>query len=98
MTITVRAVVKLFRAVGRAMEVYRKILGFSISHDDKIVRIYGYYPEIDGEHTAYYRYTIKDFSFGGDEGKEKWATYIFTCNVYKLFVPSYLDRIKNALD
>lgn len=80
------------------MEVYRKILGFSISHDDKIVRIYGYYPEIDGEHTAYYRYTIKDFSFGGDEGKEKWATYIFTCNVYKLFVPSYLDRIKNALD
>lgn len=53
MTIAVRAVVELFRNVGRAMEVHRNILGFSISHDAKTVRIYGHYPEIDGESTAY---------------------------------------------
>ena len=49
MTIAVRGVVELFRNVRRAMEVQRNILGFSILHDDKTVRIYGHYAEIDGD-------------------------------------------------
>jgi len=98
MTIAVRAVVELFRKVGRAMEVHRNILGFSISHDDKTVRIYGHYPEIDGESTAYYRSTIKEFSYSNDDGKERWTPYRFTRNVYEIFVPTHLERIKSAVD
>ena len=40
MTIVLRGVVELYRRAGRVMDVHRRILGFSISHDDKNVRIY----------------------------------------------------------
>ncbi len=41
MTLAVRAVVELFRYVGREKELDREILAFSISHDHRSVRIYG---------------------------------------------------------
>jgi hypothetical protein len=44
MTLAVRGVVELFRLVKREKELDREILAFSISHDDRTVRIYGHYP------------------------------------------------------
>lgn len=41
MTLAVRGIVELFRAVKREDEVNRQILAFSISHDHQSVRIYG---------------------------------------------------------
>jgi hypothetical protein len=52
MTIALRGMVELYRRAGHVMDIHRRILGFSISHDDKSVRIYGHYPEIDGEKTS----------------------------------------------
>jgi len=43
MTLAVRSIVELFRAVKREDEVNRKILAFSVSHDHTSVRIYGQY-------------------------------------------------------
>ncbi|KAF8850971.1 hypothetical protein BDZ45DRAFT_708120 [Acephala macrosclerotiorum] len=46
------------------------------------IKIYGYYPVIDGNKTTFYRYSIYKFNFTALNGKEKWTVYKFTKNVY----------------
>lgn len=82
MTVAVRALVELFRSVKREKELDREILAFSFSHDHTSVRIYGHYPVIEGDKTAYYRHPIRKFDFTEQHGKEKWTTYKFVKNVY----------------
>ncbi|RYO88027.1 hypothetical protein DL766_007504 [Monosporascus sp. MC13-8B] len=98
MTLTVRAVAELFRAVKREYEVHRQILGFSISHDHRSVRIYGHYPVINGKDTKYYRHPIHEFSFTALDGKEKWTAYRFTKNVYDIWMPAHFKMICSAID
>jgi hypothetical protein len=98
MTIAVRGVVELYRQVGRAKELHGKVLGFSISHDDRSVGIYAHYAEIDELKTNCYRHTLKEFHLAEDGGKNKWVAYQLTCNVYHSFVSTHLQRIKSAID
>lgn len=98
MTMAARGVVELFRLVGREKELHREILAFSISHDDRTVRIYGHYPIINGKDTTYYRHPIRDFSFTELDGKEKWTAYKFTKNVYDTWMPTHLKRICSVID
>jgi len=98
MTLAVRAVAELFRAVKREDEVHRQILAFSLSHDHRSVRIYGHYPVIDGKDTKYYRHPIHEFSFTALDGKEKWTAYRFTKNIYDSWMPSHFNKICSAID
>jgi hypothetical protein len=98
MTLAVRAIVELFRLVGRENEVHRQVLAFSISHDHRSVRIYGHYPVIDRKDTTYHRHPIREFSFAELDGKEKWAAYRFTKNVYNTWMPDHLKRIREVID
>lgn len=98
MAVAIRGVVELFRKVGRAQELHRKALGFSISHDSQQVRIYVHYPEIDGVYTSCYRHLLKSFDILSEDGKERWSAYRFVRNVYDSFVPDHLERIKSAID
>ena len=98
MTLAVRGIVELFRLLNRERELHREILGFSISHDHRTVRIYGHYPIIDGVKTTFYRHPIHTFDFTALEGKEKWTAYKFTKNVYDIWMPSHLKRICSVID
>ncbi|KGQ00663.1 hypothetical protein PAAG_12673 [Paracoccidioides lutzii Pb01] len=98
MTLSVRGVVKLFRAVKREMELHRQILAFSISHDHCSVRIYGHYPVIEGEKTTYYRHPIHKFDFTSLDGKEKWTSYKFSMSVYNDWAPSHFKKICSVID
>jgi len=98
MTLAVRAVVELFRAVKREGEVNRQILAFSVSHDHRSVRIYGHYAVIDGKDVKYYRHPIREFSFTELDGKDKWTAYQFTRNVYDTWMPTHFERICSAID
>ncbi|ATZ47770.1 hypothetical protein BCIN_03g00740 [Botrytis cinerea B05.10] len=98
MTIAVRGIVELFRLGKREKELHREILGFSLSHNDQIVRIYGHYPVIDGKKTTFYRHPIREFSFTERNGKEKWTAYKFTKNVYDIWMPNHLKRICSVID
>ena len=98
MTLAVRAVVELFRAVKREDEVNRQILAFSVSHDHQSVRIYGHYAVIDGKDAKYYRHPIRNFVFTELDGKEKWAAYRFNRNVYDTWMPTHFKRICSAID
>lgn len=100
MTLAVRGIVELFRLVNRESELHLRILAFSVSHDHEAVRIYGHYPVID-KATAkleYCRYLILKFYFTERNGRDKWAAYQFTKNVYDLWVPTHLERICSAID
>jgi hypothetical protein len=98
MTLAVRGVVELFRLVKCEKELDQEILAFSISHDDRTVRIYGHYAAIDGPKTTFYRHPIKTFDFTSEDGKEKWTAYKFTKNVYNIWMPTHFKRICSVID
>ncbi|EFW22315.1 conserved hypothetical protein [Coccidioides posadasii str. Silveira] len=98
MTLSVRAIVELFRLVKREQELHRQILAFSISHDHRTVRIYGHYPVMKGKETTFYRHPIRTFDFTELDGKEEWTAYKFTKNVYDIWMPMHFDRICSAID
>jgi hypothetical protein len=84
--------------VKREQELYREILAFLISHDHRIVRIYGHYPIIKGDETTFYRHPIYTFDFIALDGREKWTAYKFTKNVYDMWMPTHLKRICSVID
>ncbi|KAF4632378.1 hypothetical protein G7Y89_g5746 [Cudoniella acicularis] len=98
MTLAVRATVELFRLVNRERELHREILAFSISHDHETVRIYGHYPVIDGNETTCYRHPIRKFDFTELDGEKKWISYMFTTNVYNIWMPGHLKSICSVID
>ena len=98
MTIAVRGIVELYKAVKREKELHGEILAFSISHDHRAVRIYGHYPIIHGDKTAFYRYPIRTFDFTELDGRDKWTAYKFTKNVYDVWMPTHLRRICSIID
>ncbi|KAI9801191.1 MAG: hypothetical protein M1825_003465 [Sarcosagium campestre] len=98
MTVAIRGIVELYRIVGRAVELNRKVLAFSISHDYEKGNIYAHYPEIHGPDTKYYRHLLMTFNLLRVDGKERWTAYQFVRNVYGSFVPVHLKRIKSAID
>ncbi|KAH6655965.1 hypothetical protein BKA67DRAFT_515839 [Truncatella angustata] len=98
MTLAARGIVELFRLVGREDDVNREILAFSISHDNRSVRIYGHYPVMNRKETKYYRYPIHTIDFTALNGKVKWTSYQFTRNVYDTWMPAHFKRICLAID
>jgi hypothetical protein len=84
--------------VKREKKLHREILAFSVSHDNRTVRINGHYPIIDGNQTTFYRHPIHEFSFTALDGKEKWTAYKFTRNVYDVWMPTHLKRICSVID
>ena len=95
--VAVNAVVELYRLVSRQDELNHKILAFSISHDDRGVRIYGHYPVIKEQRVLFYRHHIKSFDFTSDDGEKKWS-YKFAVSVFKVFYPIHLERVRSAID
>ncbi len=98
MTLAVRGVVELFRLVNREGQLHQKILAFSISHNDEVVRIFGHYPIIDGDKTTFYHHPIKKFNFTSEEGKDKWTAYRFTKNIYNVWMPDHHKLICSAIE
>ena len=98
MTLAVRGVIELYKAVKREKELHREILAFSISHDHSTVRIYGHYAMIENDKTTFYRHPIKKFDFTSEDGTDKWTAYRFTKNVYDIWMPLHIERICSAID
>ncbi|KAL9120227.1 MAG: hypothetical protein Q9187_003218, partial [Circinaria calcarea] len=98
MTMAVRGIVELFKLVKREDELNQEILAFSISHDAKIVRIYGHYALIKDRAATFYRHPIHSFDFTAQNGRDKWTAYQFTLNVYFEFMPKLHKLICSAID
>lgn len=97
MTLAVRGIVELFKLVKREKELHRELQTFSISHDHRTVRLYGYYPVFDGPKTKIYRRQIHTFDITALNGKERWTTYKFAVAVY-YYSLTLLKRIRSLVD
>ena len=98
MTITVRAIVELFRLIKYEQEINQEILAFLISHNYWIVRIYGHYPMINEKDTTFYYYPIHTFDFIALDSKDKQTAYKFIKSIYNIWVPIYFKRICLAIN
>lgn len=96
--VAANAVVELYRLVSRQDELHQKILTFSISHDHRVVRIYGHYVLINGKDFSFYRHLIQSFDIVNQDGKDRWTAYKFTLNLYNHFRPTHHERITSAAD
>lgn len=47
------------------------------------MRLYGYYPVIEGPKTRIYRHPIDTFDFTARDGRDKWTSYKFAVAVYE---------------
>ncbi|KAE8337524.1 hypothetical protein BDV24DRAFT_154343 [Aspergillus arachidicola] len=94
--VALRGLVHLSRMAGCVEMLHRRILAFSISHDRETVRIYGYYPEIEGDNTSYYRRWIGQFTIWTDA--DKWTCYRFVYKLDDIFLPSHIARVTDMLE
>jgi hypothetical protein len=85
------------RATSPVKELDNKVLAFSISHDDKTVKIYGHFASTQGDKTTFSRHPLRNFNFIELNGRERWVAYNFTRKVYDTFAPIHLERIQTAL-
>jgi hypothetical protein len=97
MTLAVRGIVEIFKLAGREKELHRQVQTFSICHDNRSVRMYGYYPEFDGPTTKIYRHQIHSFDITARNGKERWTAYKFTAAVYHHSL-TLLEKIRSIVD
>ena len=70
MTLAVGCIVELFKLAKKENTLHRELLTFPISHDHRTVRLYGYYPIIDGSKTKIYRHPIHTFDITALNGQE----------------------------
>ncbi|CAJ2508421.1 Uu.00g134470.m01.CDS01 [Anthostomella pinea] len=97
--VALRGLVELFRLVGRETELHRQINGFSVSHSDEYVRIWGHYAVIDGQDVSYFRHPIAKFDISPTaEGDQRWKAYSFVRNVQDLWVPDHFTKICSVID
>ncbi|KAF2802877.1 uncharacterized protein BDZ99DRAFT_491919 [Mytilinidion resinicola] len=98
-SVILRGVYKLFRLVGRENELHREINGFSISHSDVDVRIFGHYAVINGNGVEFYRHSIAEFSIAPTmEEDKRWKANTFVRNLYDLWVPKQFERLCSVID
>ena len=97
MTVSVRALVEIFRLTNREMELHRENLGFSFSHDHRTVRIYGHYPVIEGSKPKYYREPIRTLDFTMGHDGDEWISYNFARGIYDHSL-ILLEKICSVID
>ncbi|EOA81597.1 uncharacterized protein SETTUDRAFT_174275 [Exserohilum turcica Et28A] len=98
-TVALRGLIELFRLVGRENDLHQEINGFSISHSDEYVRIWGHYAVVNGKDFTFYRHPIAKFDISKTEqGDNRWTAYTFVQNMYDLWLPEHFSRICSVID
>ena len=69
----------------------------AIFHNDGWVHIYKHYPEIDGDTTTYHCTAIWAFSYADNNAQERETAYRFVWNMFTIFAPAHLKRLKEAI-
>jgi hypothetical protein len=98
-TVALRGLVELFRLVGRENELHQEINGFSFSHSDEYVRVWGHYAVINGRDLTFYRHPIATFGISKTEmGDNRWTAYTLVRNIYELWLPEHFSKICSVID
>lgn len=93
-SIAVRAVVQLYQNISAANEVDRKILAFSVAHNDTTVNIFGHFATVEEQKLTFFRCRL----YYGDLPADFAKPYNIIRAIYDVFFPQHLARTKSALD
>jgi len=97
-SIAVQAIIQLYRKISAADEVDRKILAFSVAHNNDDVKIYGHYAKVEGQNMTFFRCALYSACIFPYFVSDDWAKpYRIVRAIYELFFPQHLARIKDAL-
>ncbi|OAP55660.1 hypothetical protein AYL99_09812 [Fonsecaea erecta] len=97
MTVASRGIVDLYQRAGRASELHRRALGFSIFSDDRHAALCVHYPEIGIHGTAtYYRDIF--FTMRFRDNLDRWACGQYTLNICEQFAPTLLQQLMFVID
>ncbi|RAL05151.1 uncharacterized protein BO80DRAFT_346399, partial [Aspergillus ibericus CBS 121593] len=96
MTRALRGVVELFKLAQCEDELHRKILGFSISHDDHEVRIYAHYPVIEKGRVRFHRHQVTVLIFTRPSEADRWGSYHLVLAVYHRWAPEHFKFLCSA--
>ncbi len=105
-SIALYAIIELHKAAfgttapEKMKELDGQVLAFSVSHNNKLVNLYGHYAVLDNDVTGrvdFYRYDIKMFSLTMEDGADRFKPYNFVLNLYRKFAPKHQQRIKDAV-
>ncbi|KAF2014574.1 hypothetical protein BU24DRAFT_451576 [Aaosphaeria arxii CBS 175.79] len=94
-TVALKGLFQLFEMVGREKDLHREVCGFSISHNDEGVRIWGHYIVINDRTPTFYRCSIDQFIINKDT---RSLAYKFVRNIYDIWVPDHFKKISSAID
>jgi hypothetical protein len=98
-TVLLRGIFELFRVVGREEEVLTKINGFSFSHNDLDVRIWGHLLVKEENELKFYREPIATFSFlKTQQTDNRWTGWKFFRNILDIWVTDHFKWICSAID
>jgi len=98
-TVSLRNLIELFRLVGRLNELHREIKGYSISHSDEYVRIWGHYIFVKGEDFTFHRRPMAKFDISPtEEGDQRWKAWAVVMNIYDFWVTDHFKTICSAID
>ena len=95
MKLAIRGIIELFKLAKREKELHQEILTYSISHDHRNVRLYGYYAVLNGPQFTTHRRLIHSFDIF--LGTERWTTYDFTVEAY-IESLNLLKKIRSVID
>jgi hypothetical protein len=103
-SIAVNAIVQLYRSVNesQASQLSGRVLVFSISHDNELVKLYGHFAIIEGGRITFYRFLIARIDIAPiavdrEESRGWKRTYDFVREIYHKFYPQHLQRIRDIL-
>jgi flagellar biosynthesis GTPase FlhF len=97
-SIAVQAIIQLYRKIDATDEVDRKILAFSVAHNNTTVKIFGHFARIEEQKLTFYRCRLYTADFATDFASDDWAKpYSIIRAIYDLFFPQHLTRITDAL-
>ena len=97
MSTAILGMIALFNEAKQMKGISGHILGFSITHNDRQARIYGYYPLLVDNIVHVYRHEFKGVDVHTHR-EEKWTSFHFVENIYRIFAPQLWNLIGEALE
>ncbi|KAK3669475.1 hypothetical protein LTR78_010661 [Recurvomyces mirabilis] len=89
-------VIELYQKIAAEKELHQRILAFSVSHNQRIVKIFGHFALIDGRKITFHRHRLFEMELV-DDASNQTRPYQIALGIWEHFYPIHLARIRDVL-
>jgi hypothetical protein len=94
----VGGIIELFSLVNRQKDLNGEILAFTVSYNPDFTSIMGYYPVLDGNTWKIHAHELDHVCLITSDEDSQYKTYRSIMQVYKVWMPTHLNRLRSVLD